>query len=55
MPCDLAKNGGKNTQIHNIVLSTRVTVLYVTFPGLTYLIIGSLYLLTPFTVNALSQ
>ena len=38
-----------NFQICNTVLLTLVTMLYVTSPGLIYLITGSLYLLTPFT------
>ena len=29
---------GGNTQIHNAVLLTRVTALFVTLPGLTYLV-----------------
>ena len=37
-----------NFQMYNIVLSTIVNVLYITFPGLTYFITRSLYLLTTF-------
>ena len=36
-------------QMYNTVLLTVVSMLYVTFPGLIYLITGSLYLLTTFT------
>ena len=35
-------------QIYNTVLLTVVIMLYITSPGLTYFIIGSLYLLTTF-------
>ena len=38
-----------NIQIYNTVSLARVTMLYITSQGLNYLIIGSLYLLTPFT------
>ena len=37
-----------NFQIYNIVLLTRVTLLYVTSPGLIYFITGTLYLVTTF-------
>lgn len=40
------KNRG--TTVYNTVLSTIVTMLYITSPGLVYLITGSLYLLTTF-------
>ena len=36
-----------NFQIYNTVLLTIVTRLYITSPGLTYFITGSLYLLIP--------
>ena len=36
-------------QIYDTVLLTTVMVLYITSPGLTYLMTGSLYLLTTFT------
>ena len=36
--------------IHNTVLLTIVTMLYITSPGLTYLIAGSWYLLATFTL-----
>ena len=36
-------------QIYDTVLVTVIIMLYVTFPGLTYFIPGSLYLLSPFT------
>ena len=38
-----------NVQTHSTELSTAVSLLYVTSPGLTYLGTGSLYLLTSFT------
>ena len=38
-----------NFQIYNTVLLAIVTMPYITSPGLTYFITGSLYLLTPFS------
>ena len=38
-----------NCQIHNIILLTTVTMLYITSPEFIYLINLSLYLWTPFT------
>ena len=38
-----------NFQIYNIVLLTRITMLYITSPGFIYLITGSLYLLNSLT------
>ena len=42
-------------QIHNTVLLTIVTMVYLTFPGPVYFITGSLYLLTTFTHFTPSQ
>ena len=39
-----------NLQIYDTVGLPLVTMLYGTSPGLTYLIAGSLYFLTPFTL-----
>ena len=38
-----------NFQLYNTVVLTPVTMVYITFPELTYLITGSLYLLTTFS------